>query len=538
MNTPILRSSQPGCRPLVFCLAFLSASYRFIAKGQAAVIGLLTATLLSAALSAVQAQATAKLTTLYSFTDGDDGEIPQAALIQGSDGNFYGTTFGGGINRGGTVFRITPAGVLTTLHSFTLDSADGSVPTAALVQGSDGNFYGTTDGGGPDNSGTIFRITPAGAFTILYLFTGNTDGGSTVAALVQGRDGNFYGTTSENGVYSGGTVFRITPAGVLITLYSFTGGTDGHKPVAALIQGRDGNFYGTTSAGGTYGDGTVFQLTPAGVLTTLCNFTGGNDGQKPYAALIQGSNGDFYGTTVEGGADSVGTVFRITPTGALTTLHTFTGINDGGIPLAGLVEGSDGYFYGTTSNGGANEGGTIFQLTPACAFTLLHNFVGATDGEDSEATLIQGSDGNFYGTANGGGTSNDGTVFKLSVSGNHPAFFDGETALSDGVYYLSFSNGNYFGYYSFLSDPAYIYHFDLGYEYVFDAADGKSGVYLYDFTSSDFFYTSPTFPFPYLYDFGLNSVLYYYPDPNSAGHYNTDGIRYFYDFNTGTIISK
>ena len=150
------------------------------------------------------------------------------------------------------------------------------------------------------------------------------------------------------------------------------------------------------------------------------------------------------------------------------------------------------------------------------------------------------------------GTGGDGTCVQDLASGRSletgdrtfvlavapPAFFDGEVNLGNAVYYLSFPNGNYFGYYSFLYDPDYIYHFDLGYEYVFDANDGKGGVYLYDFASSDFFYTSPVFPFPYLFDFGLNSVLYYYPDPSNAGHYNTDGYRFFYDFNTGAVITK
>ena len=149
--------------------------------------------------------------------------------------------------------------------------------------------------------------------------------------------------------------------------------------------------------------------------------------------------------------------------------------------------------------------------------------------------LVLDSLGNFYGTTYGDGVNNAGTIYKLTIE---PAFFTGAMALGNGVYYLAFANGNYFGYYSFLANRNYIYHFDLGYEYVFDAADGNSGIYLYDFKSSDFFYTSPIFPFPYLYDFNLNSVVYYYPDPNNSGRYNTDGVRYFYVFSTGQIVSK
>ena len=203
------------------------------------------------------------------------------------------------------------------------------------------------------------------------------------------------------------------------------------------------------------------------------------------------------------------------------------------------MQGSDGNFYGTTTSGGDTNGdGTIFQMTPSGVLTTLHVFDG-TDGSQPHAALALGSDGNFYGTTQSGGVSGNGTIFKLTISGTAalPAFFTGETALDNGVYYLVLSNGSYFGYYSHLTDPAYIYHFDLGFEYVFDANDGQSGVYFYDFASNNFFYTSPGFPFPYLYDFGLRSTLYYYPDTTSSGHY-TSNPRYFFDFSTGTIITK
>ena len=931
-------------------------------------LGLLTAAILDA--PTVRAQGTATLTNLYTFSDNGHNGAYAEDLIQGKDGNFYGTTASAAPQRGastyGTIFRITPAGVLTTLYSFT-GGNDGRYPIE-LVQGSDGNFYGISDGYTFPNdtyvgNGTIFKITPTGVFTTLYSFTGGSDGGPP-SGIVQGNDGNFYGTTISGGTNDNGTIFRITPAGVLTTLYTFTGGNDGGVPYAPLVQGSDGSFYGTTDGGGTNNNGTVFRITAAGALTTLYAFTGGNDGGSPDVALVQGSDGNFYGATGSGGdSNGDGTIFRITPAGALTTLYTFTGGNDGGAPGTPLVQGSDGNFYGTTYNEGANDDGTIFEVTPAGVFTLLHTFDFTDDG-NGPSSLFQGDNGNFYGTvfqAGGGDGSGYGTVFELSVpglgtnsssvqftaasanvtetagsvtlsvsrlggstgaisvdyttaddtafagtdyqatsgtltwadgdttaktitvpilnrglssgstlflvnlsnptggvtlasptqagvtildtastadlqsvtllsppngvtltvnqpvtlqadaealagtlanveffavdsagnstdlggtasargqvtwqpaatgtytlqvvatasdgttqqatgtatvvaagatlpltnlqagidgitiglgstvpvvaqavdsagnalqnvqfyldgvpissapvsairradrkaadatastlyvanvlaskiqqamtavgttasgvssvstaatiygkadagtpptatisslasgasvaagqsitvaatsgsqaiakvqlvvdnqnvgvataapftfnlpalaAGSHalsviatdvgalssvstpvvvtaqqaspstPAFFTGEVALSNGVYYLAFPSGNYFGYYSFLANPSYLFHFDLGFEYVFDAADGKSGVYFYDFASSTFFYTSPTFPFPYLYDFTLNSVLYYYPDPNNAGHYNTDGIRYFYDFNTGQIITK
>ena len=173
---------------------------------------------------------------------------------------------------------------------------------------------------------------------------------------------------------------------------------------------------------------------------------------------------------------------------------------------------------------------TVFRITPAGALTTLY----ASDTTIGD--FIQGSDGSFYG-ADDDVVDDTSSLFKLTVV-PHPAFFTGQAPLSDGVDYLALSNGNIFGYYTFLSDPNYLYHFDLGYEYLFDAKDSQGGIYLYDFASSDFFYTSPTFPFPYLYDFNLKSVLYYYPDPNNPGRYNTDGVRYFYDYATGQIITK
>ncbi len=418
-----------------------------------------------------------------------------------------------------------------------------------MVLGSDGNFYGTTQLGGTNGKGTVFSITPAGALTTIHSFSPtdgnglNGDGAYPVAALVQGGDGNFYGTAQLGGTSGSGTVFQITPTGVVTTLHTFSavdgsnGNADGANPVAGLVLGSDGNFYGTTTAGGTGptgGFGTVFSITPDGTLTNLYSFVGDTDGAAPQATLVQGSDGNFYGTTTSG-VSGAGTIFSITPAGKLTTLHTFSDDGQNGTFFeSALVEGSDGNFYGTATDDGSKTEDTIFSITPAGTLTTLYTFSGS-DGQRPQAALVRGQDGNFYGTTELGGGADSGTVFRLTL---HPAFFAGETELDNGVYYLDFPNGNIFGYYSYLDDPHYIFHDDLGYEYVFDADDGNAGVYLYDFASSDFFYTSPTFSFPYLYDFGLNSVVYYYPDPDNPGRYNTDGVRYFYVFNTGQIISK
>ncbi len=374
--------------------------------------------------------------TLVSFnlTNGDN---PAASLAQGLDGDFYGTTAGGGVYGNGTVFKITRGGMLMTLYSFCAQTnaqgscTDGDHPWAGLVQGSDGNFYGTTYEGGAYGNGTVFEITPAGALTTLHDFNG-TDGANPLAVLVQATDGNFYGTTS-GGAYGAGTVFKITPAGTLTTLWIFckAGGpcTDGGAPWAGLVQGTDGNFYGTTAAGGAQAyNGTVFEITPAGALTTLHDFNG-EDGVAPWTGLVQGSDGNFYGTTVGGGGYDRGTVFKVTPSGTLTKLHTFRG-TDGSYPRAGLVQATDGNFYGTTWAGGSNTGcsleysgcGTIFKITPGGTLTVLHSFPAIpTDGTGPQSGLVQGTDGTFYGaTYEGGayggkGVENYGTIFSLCV---------------------------------------------------------------------------------------------------------------------------
>jgi uncharacterized repeat protein (TIGR03803 family) len=228
----------------------------------------------------------------------------------------------------------------------------------------DGNFYGTTSVGGTNSIGTIFRITPSGAFTSLYSFTPSS--GQMPNALIQASDGNFYGTTYQQGVHTAGTFFKMTTSGSVTVLYAFcslSGCSDGGQPNAPLLQGPDGNFYGTTSLGGTHSAGTVFKMTPSGTLTTLHAFTGG-DGLGPVAALILGSDGNFYGTTYSGGNNTLGTIFVISPSGAFTSLYSFSG-SDGKNPFAPLLEVGDGVFLGTTGEGGTHNDGTVFQFSLA-----------------------------------------------------------------------------------------------------------------------------------------------------------------------------
>lgn len=346
-------------------------------------------------------------TTLHSF-DSTDGANPIAGLIQAADGNLYGAATNGGAHSDGTVFKIITSGLLTTLHSF--DHTDGFFPVAPPLEARDGNFYGTT-------SGTVFKLTPSGVVTTLHTF-GGPDGLSPEGGLIQAKDGNFYGTTNLGGAAGLGTVFKITPTGTLTTLYSFCSQSscaDGARPAAGLLQATDGNFYGTTYG---YPDtstqyGTVFKITSSGTLTTLHSFNS-TDGEAPFAALIEVGR-SLYGTTYFGGGGS-GTIFRITlGGGTLTTLYNFcsqSGCVDGSGPVAGLAYATDGNLYGTTYFGGAHGGGTVFEITPSGALTTLHSFemLGNPEG-----VLVQDTNGTLYGTTQIGGARNLGTVFSLSV---------------------------------------------------------------------------------------------------------------------------
>jgi uncharacterized repeat protein (TIGR03803 family) len=333
----------------------------------------------------------------------------------------WGTTSGGGGKANcGTVFKMTPAGKLW--KDFTFACTNGNEPQG-LTLGTDGNFYGVTLFGGANNGGTVFKLTPARVLTTIFTFTvEGSEGSDPVGSLAQGRDGNFYGATYSGGSPPGyGTLFKITPGGTLTTLYQFDF-THGAQPYAGPVQGTDGNFYGTTCSGGPYGQGTVYKITPKGDFTLLYSFGASElDGFFPVTSLIQGTDGDFYGSTPDGGTDAVGTVFKITPKGVYTVLHSFEG-TDGRSPV-GLLQATDGNFYGTTSYGGTDDGaGTIFKMSAAGVVTTLHNFDG-THGTNP-FTLIQDTDGTLYGTTGGGGdldcdpTYGCGIVYSLAASLN------------------------------------------------------------------------------------------------------------------------
>ena len=372
-------------------------------------------------------------------------------MIQASDGNLYGTTTQSGINGVGTVFRMTPSGALTTLHEFT--GTDGVAPTTALVQGNDGDFYGVTTSGGANGIGTIYKITPSGSFTSLHSFSGSDGASPQFGRWIQASDGNFYGTTTRGGSNNLGTVFKMDPlvdpedASPVTTVHSFAG-SDGSWPFAGIMEASDGNFYGTTAIGGASGVGTVFKMEPSGAVTTLHSFAR-SDGAYPQAELVEGSDGALYGTTTVGGILNIalnrGTVYKITTTGAFTLLHSFLHV-DGTYLGAGLIQANDGNFYGTTNQGGTGQVGTLFKMDPAGTVTLLHSFDGS-DGANPEAGLIQANDGSFYGTTNQGGAGNDGAIFKMDPAGNVTTIysFDDNDGFIPRGGLIQASDGNFYG---------------------------------------------------------------------------------------------
>jgi uncharacterized repeat protein (TIGR03803 family) len=387
------------------------------------------AALLLSATMAIAAPAQI-VNTLLSF-DVTDGQSPYfVTLVQGLDGNFYGTTLYGGtgsecISTCGTVVKITPSGGVAVLHTFS--GPDGELPFAGLVLASDGNFYGTTEKGGlyeqGDNpAGTIFRITPDGQLTTLYNFCAQSnciDGEEPCAALVQATDGNLYGTTWGGGANGLGTVFRITLAGQFSVLHSFDSADGEFLAGPPLIQATDGLLYGTTGTVGAPGScpdcGAVFQLTLDGKFTTLHNFDG-SDGSGP-SSLMQSVDGDFYGTTGAGGSAGYGTIFRMKANGAVETLYNFSQ-QDGRDPTGPLLQATDGNFYFTLSTDDVYYCGALFGTTPGGATKILYRFSYIYQdgyGCNPDAGLLQSTNGSFYGTTVSGGFGNAGSIFTFSM---------------------------------------------------------------------------------------------------------------------------
>ncbi|PSR54837.1 hypothetical protein AHMF7605_15665 [Adhaeribacter arboris] len=348
------------------------------------------------------------------------GSYPKGSLTQQPDGNFYGMMQSGGSVGYGTVFKMTPGGTYTVLKNLD-ETVTGGNPQGSLVRNStDGNFYGMTSFGGSDGSGlgTIFKITPGGTLSVLVKFPETGQGIQPVASVVQAADGNFYGMTGLGGINDYGTVFKFC-TGTFSTIKSLDATTTGSNPQGSLVQAPDGNFYGTSQVGGTYGYGTIFKISPGGTLTVLWNLDYTNDGAYPSASLVRGTDGNLYGTASYGGTNGYGTIFKITTSGSVfTVLRHLDFATTGGSPFGSLVRGKDNNFYGITYQGGTIGYGTIFKITPTGTLTVIKNLDNTNGGYSYNNSLIQGSDGNFYGMTQGGGATGRGVIFKIAPSGN------------------------------------------------------------------------------------------------------------------------
>jgi uncharacterized repeat protein (TIGR03803 family) len=387
-------------------------------KGAYAVLALYVATAIALAAQT--------LTTLVNFR-GANGVCPAwGNPVQGTDGSFYWSAQGGGTSTAckggcGTVFKVARGGTLTTLHNFS--SADGQGPQGALVLATNGDFYGTTVIGGASGAGTVFRMTPTGALTTLHSFGGSdSDGQDPETGLVQAINGDLYGVTYEGGSIGLGTAFKITPAGEYTKIHNFcteNNCIDGAQPYGQMIQATNGDLYGTTYTGvNATSDGAIFQMTPAGRVVNSYPL-GFVYGLFPQGGPIQGTDGNFYGTAEDGGAYNYGTVFAMTPSsGTVTALHSFDS-TDGFYPTDSLVQATDGNLYGTTGAGGTstacNAGcGTIFKITTGGTLKTIHNF-DSVDGGILYGGLVQGTDGDLYGGTCFGGEYGQGTFFRVSM---------------------------------------------------------------------------------------------------------------------------
>ena len=393
---------------------------------------------------------------LYSFCPVSgclDGSAPAGNLLLDAQGNVYGTTRYGGAHQYGTAFKVTASGMETVLHS--LGRFGGAYPEGSFIRDAKGNLYGTTIGSdyfgllGSKFFGSVFKLGKKQNLQYLYLFTDKNvaNGAVPTSGLVTDAQGNLYGTTEDGGTgycygYFCGTVFKVTPKGTQTVLHNFTGGMDGEAPNGGLVLDSEGNLYGTTDFGGGGGTscgqtaycGTVFKVAPDGTETVLYSFSGGVDGGRPLAGLVIDAQGNLYGTTAEGGTSArcslgCGTVFKVTPGGTETVLHSFGEGSDGITSISSLVMDGQGNLYGTTRDGGdlnCRKGGgcgTVFKVTPDGTETILYRFTGGTDGAAPYGGLVRDGQGNLYGTTVAGGVggcnnydnlTGCGVVFKVT----------------------------------------------------------------------------------------------------------------------------
>ena len=354
------------------------------------------------------------------------------------------TKWGGTYGNYGTIFKITPTGALTVLHQFDFVK-DGGYPYGSLTLGADGNFYGLTSAGGINSHGTIFKITPTGIFTVLRSFTYATDGADPLGTLVRktlAADGNFYGITRRGGSTGYGTIFKLTPSGVYTVLKTLNGTTDGGYCYGSIAKATDGNFYGITYRGGTFIHGTIFKVTPTGVYTVLRNLnTADGFPSTTSNSLVQHTDGFLYGMMYSGGSNYNGTIFKISTTGTFTVLRNLASHPDGGYPYGSLIVGTDGNLYGMTNSGGTSTGGTIFKISTTGTYTIIKNLTLATDGGNPQGDLFKGSDGLYYGMTYSGGSNLYGTAFKISATGTFTVITRFNGGIGGGAPYESLVQG-------------------------------------------------------------------------------------------------
>ena len=427
---------------------------------------------------------------LYTFTGLADGGSPMAGVIRDSEGNLYGTTYHGGTNDTGVVYKVDVTGHETVLYSFTGNG--GANPFAGVIRDSSGNLYGTTYGGGTAGHGVVYKLDAASNETVLYSFTGGVDGGSPFAGVIRDSAGNLYGTTSSGGTAGYGVVYKVDAVGNETVLHSFAGGTDGAYTYVGVTRDLAGNLYGTTQSGGTGGIGVVYKLDATGKETVLRSFTVSRDGRYPSAGVVRGSVGKLYGTTGSGGTGGGGIVYELDATGKETVLYSFTGGADGGSPDAGVIGDSAGNLFGTTSAGGITAVpcgsypyrggcGVVYKLDAAGHATVLYSFTGGADGGQPQGGVIRDSAGNLYGTTYYGGIYNDGVVYKVDATG-HETVLHSFRGASDGCGpmggVIRDSAGNLYGTASACGN----YPFGEGVVYKLDATGHET--VLYRFTGS------------------------------------------------------
>lgn len=367
-------------------------------------------------------------TVLHNFSAPLRGNGSQSSLLLDSAGNLYGTSYDGGTHNLGVVFKLSPNGQETVLHSFA-GGSDGASPTSAVTFDAAGNLYGTTNSGGANDLGTVYRLSAAGVESIVHSFAGGTDGANPMGGVIVDAAGNLFGTTSAGGmamgVYGAGVVYKVDPSGIETLLHTFTTGEDGGFPLAGLVLDKQGNLYGTTAGAGLDNAGVIFKVSPAGSEAVIYTFTGGADGGFPAAALTLDANGNLYGTAENGGS-GFGVVFTVSKAGEETVLHTFSGGSDGEYPQSGVIRDSRGNLFGTTAYSGTGGYGVVYKLTSTGTETILYSFSQLADaqGQDSEGGVIFGAAGQLYGATVGGGSGGTGVIYEVTGVGQENVLYN------------------------------------------------------------------------------------------------------------------